>query len=72
MKLSPAERVASEAESERALTAAWHRRRCRCGAPAVSVAPGSDPVVEVGIRLSAGIADRNRCLRHLTAWRRAA
>jgi hypothetical protein len=48
------DRLAQKAAWEAALTAAFRARRCNiCGAPAVSVAPGSDD-----------IPDRNFCLEH--------
>jgi len=54
------------------LAAAFCVRVCVCGSPAVSVAPGAEPVREAGITLRAAVADRNFCLDHAMPIRRAA
>lgn len=46
------------------LAAAFAARRCRCGAPAVMVIPGSVAVREMGSVLKRAVPDRNLCLRH--------
>lgn len=46
------------------LAASFAARRCRCGAPAATVIPGSVAVREMGIVLKRAIPDRNLCLRH--------
>jgi hypothetical protein len=45
------------------LAEAFALRRCACGAPAVSVAPGSLAVVEIGIMLRGPTPDRGFCLQ---------
>jgi len=50
------------------LAAAFAARRCDCGAPAVSIAPGQDELREAGILLRAATPDRCRCLAHATPF----
>jgi hypothetical protein len=59
-------------EQRAAETQCWHaelaarfdKRRCRCGAQAVVVIPGTEAVREVGIVLKRAKPDRNLCMFH--------
>jgi hypothetical protein len=69
--MAPAERAELDRhEAEAAM--AFRIRRCACGAPAVSVEPGSAPVREAGFLLRPAVPDRNFCLDHAMPARRAA
>ena len=46
------------------LAAQFASRRCRCGAPAVVVIPGTASVREAGITLKRAQPDRNLCMWH--------
>lgn len=46
------------------LAARFGARRCRCGAPAVSVHIGSEAVHQAGILLATSKPDDNLCLVH--------
>jgi hypothetical protein len=46
------------------LAARFARRRCRCGAEAVAVIPGDEPVREANITLKRAVPDRNLCAVH--------
>lgn len=49
------------------LAARFRARRCTCGAPAMSVRPGSLELREAGILLKPAVPDRNTCLACLLA-----
>lgn len=59
--MNPTFRLCCDAEP---LAAQFHTRRCACGAPAIMVCVGDEPVRQAGIRLSAGQPDRNLCRFH--------
>jgi hypothetical protein len=46
------------------LATLYAKRRCRCGAPAVAVIPGTASVREAGIVLKRAQPDRNLCMWH--------
>lgn len=64
MRAAP-DRTALEAY-HKSLARAFAKRRCTCGARAMSVAPGDLPVVEMKIVTQRGKADRCYCLRCMT------
>ena len=53
------------AAAEAALTAAFRRRRCWCGARAISVAPGTPAVWHGYVLVARGEPERCYCLAHL-------
>jgi len=55
-----------------ALARAFAARRCPCGRAAVAVAPGREAVRVAGVLIERARPDRNRCLRHVNAWRKGA
>jgi hypothetical protein len=70
---SPVRRAGSGPSGDRSAIEAYHAelaerfaaRRCRyCGAPAVAIVVGQEPVREVGILLQRARSDRNLCLLH--------
>lgn len=62
--MTAAERIASTERAHAELAAAFHARRCRCGAQAIVVIPGTEAVREMGMLLKRAIPDRNLCSRH--------
>lgn len=46
------------------LAGRFARRFCHCGAPAIAVIVGQEPMRQVGILLQRGKSDRNLCLLH--------
>lgn len=46
------------------LATLYAKRRCRCGAPATVVIPGTASVREAGITLKRAVPDRNLCIAH--------
>jgi hypothetical protein len=62
--MTPAERAAETERWHAELAARFDARRCRCGAEAVVVIPGSAAVREMGIVLKRAKPDRNLCSFH--------